>query len=99
MLESLDRVTGSQLALYATAQQQAKYLSVASLAFIVYDEREFPLPVRTVPSPFPSYYVLSRGRPMSLINPGGRITENTAKAGICLADPSIHDCEGIIPNK
>jgi len=29
----------------------------------------------------------------------GRIIEDAAKAGICMADPSIHDCEGIIPDE
>lgn len=59
MLDSLDNVTGGQLALYVTIQQEAKYLAVASLAFIVYDWGESLLSVRTVPSPFPSCYLLS----------------------------------------
>jgi len=99
MLGSLDEVTDGQIAFYVTAQQQAKYLVVASLVFVVYDEREFFLPVRTEPSPFPSYYILSRGRPMSLINFGGGIIKSAAKAGLCMADPSIHDSESIIRNK
>lgn len=35
---------------------------------------------------------------MSLINHAGRIIGDAAKAGICMADPSIHDCESIIPD-
>lgn len=58
MLDSLDNVTGGQLALYVTIQQEAKYLAVASLAFIVYDWGESLLSVLTVSSPFPSCYLL-----------------------------------------
>ena len=51
MWDSLDKVTGGQIAFYATVQQEAKYLAVASLAFIVYDWGESLLSVRTAPSP------------------------------------------------
>jgi hypothetical protein len=33
---------------------------------------------------------------MSLINLTARIIEDAAKAGICMADPSAHDCESIV---
>jgi len=58
MSDSLDKVTGSQLAFYATAQQEAKYLAVASLAFMAYDWGESLLSVRTVHSPLSSSYLL-----------------------------------------
>jgi hypothetical protein len=45
MSDSFDKMTGGQVAFYATAQQEAKYLAVASLAFMVYDWGESLLSV------------------------------------------------------
>src|SRR5258706_12810256 len=98
MLDSLDSVTGGQLALHVTAHQDAKYLAVASLAFIVYDWGESLLSVRTVPSPLLSCYLLSGGRPIFLIYFAHRIIRDASKAGICMAYPPIHGCESIIPD-
>lgn len=88
-----------QLAHYVTAQQDAKYLAMASLAFIVYDWGESLLSFRTVPSPLLSCHLLSRGRPIFLNILARKIIGDPSKAGICMAYPSIHDCESIIPDK
>ena len=45
MSDLLHEVTGGDLMIYATAQQKATYLTVASLALVVYDMGEYLLPV------------------------------------------------------
>jgi hypothetical protein len=57
MWDSLEDKSNVQLALYATAQQEAKHLTVAVFAFLVYDMSEYFFPVRIASLPYPSHYL------------------------------------------